>query len=178
MLRRMGILSILAAPAAIFVALAAVEPQLRLLAKISAGCLHTEAVPVRDFQPSAMPGAATTVHLGALAFQVPAEGLRERRVGPVIAAFETDGLRALIIEPTEQRDTAAVDLDLSSLPASLANDPAALRSAAYAAKSGDISLLMSVSQVDSLRTLLEAKTMLCVPATRVETLRARVSRAW
>ena len=171
MLRLMGILSLLAAPAAVFVALAAEEPQLRLLAKISAGDLRTEAVPVRAFQPSVMPGAATTVHLGPLTFRVPAAALSEDRLGPASASFETDGLRGLVIEPTERRDVAATDLDLSRVPASLADDPAALRSAAYAAKSDDISLLMSASQVDSLRTLLEAKAVLCIPATRVELVR-------
>ena len=171
MLRHMRILSLLAAPAAILVALAAKEPQLRLLAKISAGDLRTEAVPVRDFGSAAMPDAATTVHLGPLAFQVPTEAIAEDRPAAVIASFETNGLRVLVIEPTEQRDVATTDLDLSSLPASLADDPAALPAAAYAANSDDISLLMSASQVESLRALLEAKTMLCIPATRVEVVK-------
>ncbi len=171
MLKRMGILSLLAAPAAIFVAFAAEEPQLRLLARISAGELCTEGVPVREFQSSAMPGTATTVHLGVLTFQVPADALSEGRLGPVSAGFETNGLRGLVIQPTERRDVETAHLDLSSLPESLVNDPAALRSAAYAATSGDISLWMGVSEVESLRALLEAKTVLCVPATSVEVIK-------
>jgi hypothetical protein len=51
----------------------------------------------------------------------------------------------------------------------MARDPGALRAAAYAAGSQDLSIWMNPSEVDSLGVLLEAKTVLCdMRATRVE----------
>jgi hypothetical protein len=171
MLRQVTILSLLAAPAAIFVAFAAEEPQLRLLANITAGALQTEAVPVGDFQPSAMPQAATTVRLGPLTFQVPAGALSAGPAEAVSAFVSADGLNALVLEPGNRSGSPTGDLDLSSLPDCLAGDPAALLSAAYAARPQDLSVLMSASQVNTLHALLEAKTLLCIPATRVEVVR-------
>jgi hypothetical protein len=87
--------------------------------------------------------------------------------------IRTTGLAGLVFKPVpvEHIMPAAEYLDLTRLPRALVRDPAALRAAAYAAGSRDLSIWMSPSDVDTLTGLLEAKTMLCASATRVEWIR-------
>jgi hypothetical protein len=171
MLRHAGILSLLTVPAAMFIASMIAEPQLRLRGRIWAGELRSQAVPVADFEAPASPAASKLVRIDHLSFRVPTGGPEvATQVSQGCAWVRTEGLTGLVFEPIAPDVTLspADSLDLTRLPRSLVEDPAALRAAAYAAGSGDLSMWMNASDVDSLTGLLEAKTMLCVPASRVE----------
>jgi len=172
MSRGMRCLSLLVMPAAIFIGFIRVEPQLRLLARIWAGELRAEAMPVVDFEPPFIPAKARFVRLDRLSFHVPTPtGGEVVEVSDGAALIQAGGLAGLVFRPinADAMSLPAEYLDLARLPGDLARDPGALLAAAYAAGSRDLSIWMSPSEVDSLTALLEAKTMLCdLRPTRVE----------
>jgi hypothetical protein len=172
MTRQIKFLPLLVMPAVIVIGFITVAPQLRLRARIWAGELQAEAVPVVAFEAPAIPAKSRIVRLGCLTFRVPTPtGRQAVEVSKDAVFIEAGGVRALVFGPVK-RDVMALPaeyLDLTRLPGDLACDPGALRTAAYAAGSQDLSIWMSPSEVDSLAALLEAKTLLCYTrATRVE----------
>jgi hypothetical protein len=171
MVRCAGILSLLAVPIAMFIAFVIAEPQLQLRGRIWAGELRTRAVPVVDFEAPAVAAKSRTLRLDCLSFRVPADEPEAiTRVSEGCVWISTAGLTGLVFGPitAEAMISPADYLDVTRLPKGLTEDPAGLRAAAYAAGADDLSVWMSPEKVDLLTALLEAKTMLCASATRVE----------
>jgi hypothetical protein len=162
--REIKFLPLLLMPGVVFIGFISVEPQLRLLARIRAGELRNEAIPVVDFEPPFIPAKSRMVRLDRLSFRVPTPTGREVvEVSEGKVHIKAGGVAGLVFRPISADRMALPPeyLDLSRLPSDLARDPGALRAAAYAAGSRDLSIWMSPSEVDSLAALLEAKMMLC-----------------
>jgi hypothetical protein len=151
-------------------------PHLGLLAGVARGDLDGTAVPVAAFTPERFQEDTAPMAIGLFTINVPRTMTRlcEALDDTECVLVEGKELKLAIWCSCPQNPASIEDSDGPSRgPICPGQDEVALTAAAYAAGSRDLSFRMSAEQVQSLQSLLKAKTRLALSADRVEVVRTK-----